>query len=63
MIKYYVNKNTQTIHMVGDFPSPRGNGATNCGQLVNNLVRCTPPMALLAPFRWCLKCRQLMGLE
>ena len=64
MDKFYVNQRTQTIHIVGEFPKPRGNGFVQCGQFpILGLSECSPRLAQVAPFKMCKRCMHLVGME
>jgi hypothetical protein len=55
--KYYENPTTGTIHIVADLPKPKRDGHTNCGRLVESLVKITRPKAQKNLHRGCKTCK------
>jgi hypothetical protein len=50
--------------MVGDFPLPKKEGHSQCGQPLDNMVQMEQREARKAKdYEFCLKCTQLLGLH
>lgn len=58
----YENVSTHMIHLVGTFPSPRRTGATQCGQLLDDMKMLAQPLNEVPQHALCRKCMQLLGL-
>lgn len=64
VISYYRSKTTNAIHMVGDFPEPKREDTSQCGQPLGNMKFLAKRLAIRAPdHEFCLKCSQLLGLK
>ena len=62
MVKFYRDTNTNLIHRVADFPSPKRDGHTQCGRPIS---RCKlierKEVRKSLDHEFCLKCYQLVG--
>jgi hypothetical protein len=61
-MKWYESKTTNMVHVVAEFPLPRREGFTQCGQPLSNMNEVSRATVRNMPDHvFCLKCYQLAG--
>jgi len=64
MLSFYESTTTSMIHMVGDFPMPKRDGHTQCGQPLDNMIPVSREVVRdLSHHRFCIKCTYLVGYD
>jgi hypothetical protein len=61
-LKAYKKTSTGMIHLVGTFPAPRGNGMSQCGQILAGMQLMNKPLSEVPPESICRKCLQLLDI-